>query len=302
MPSINYIVVTVAMLLSSVRALGFNKSSMMKKSPHHLYHPGERGIASELIHSKYEKLQSTKIHEYGIEAVLYRHKKSGASVLSVIAPQDENKVFGITFRTPPSDSTGIPHILEHSVLCGSRRFPVKEPFVDLMRGSLQTFLNAFTYPDRTCYPVASMNTKDFYNLINVYLDAVLYPKCISDEMVLQQEGWHYELEKESDPLTFKGVVYNEMKGVYSSPDSLMGTATQMALFPDNTYGTLLSRLSYQHTHWALAVAPSPCVQSLLTFVCMHQLRRRLRRQPQGHPEPDLQAVQGLPRRLLPPIE
>lgn len=194
------------------------------------------GLASELVNSKYEKITSTRITEYGVEAVLYRHRKSGASVLSVIAPQDENKVFGITFRTPPTDSTGIPHILEHSVLCGSRKYPVKEPFVDLMRGSLQTFLNAFTYPDRTCYPVASMNTKDFYNLINVYLDAVLYPKCINDDMVLQQEGWHFEMEKPEDPLTYKGVVYNEMKGVYSSPDSLMGTATQVALFPDNTYG------------------------------------------------------------------
>jgi len=127
-------------------------------------------------------------------------------VLSVIAPQDENKVFGITFRTPPNDSTGIPHILEHSVLCGSRKFPVKEPFVDLMRGSLQTFLNAFTYPDRTCYPVASMNTKDFYNLIHVYLDAVLFPRAINNDMVLRQEGWHYELDSTSDPLTLKGVV------------------------------------------------------------------------------------------------
>ena len=171
-----------------------------------------------------------------MDAILYRHKKSGASVLSVIAPEDENKVFGITFRTPPSDSTGIPHILEHSVLCGSRKYPVKEPFVDLMRGSLQTFLNAFTYPDRTCYPVASMNNKDFYNLVNVYLDSVLHPKCIENDMVLQQEGWHYELESKEDPLTLKGVVYNEMKGVYSSPDSLMSTASQMALFPDNAYG------------------------------------------------------------------
>ena len=160
-----------------------------------------------MIHSKYDKIQSTKIVEYGVEAILYKHKKSGASVLSIIAPQDENKVFGITFRTPPTDSTGIPHILEHSVLCGSRKYPVKEPFVDLMRGSLQTFLNAFTYPDRTCYPVASMNTKDFYNLINVYLDAVLHPKCIENDMVLKQEGWHYELENPTDPLSLKVQIF-----------------------------------------------------------------------------------------------
>jgi Zn-dependent M16 (insulinase) family peptidase len=144
-------------------------------------------------------------------------------------------VFGITFRTPPSDSTGIPHILEHSVLCGSRKYPVKEPFVDLLKGSLQNFLNAFTYPDRTCYPIASTNLKDFYNLINVYLDAVLHPRAIKDPLVLAQEGWHYELDKIDDPLTIKGVVYNEMKGVYSSPDSLMYRSIQQNLFPNNTY-------------------------------------------------------------------
>lgn len=135
-------------------------------------------------------------------------------------------------------STGVPHVLEHSVLCGSRKYPVKEPFVDLLKGSLQNFLNAFTYPDRTCYPVASTNTKDFYNLVNVYLDAVLHPRAVSDPQVLQQEGWHYELEGD-DPagaLSIKGVVYNEMKGVYSSPDSLMSRATQQALFPHNAYG------------------------------------------------------------------
>jgi Zn-dependent M16 (insulinase) family peptidase len=144
-------------------------------------------------------------------------------------------VFGITFRTPPSDSTGIPHILEHSVLCGSRKYPVKEPFVDLLKGSLQNFLNAFTYPDRTCYPIASTNLKDFYNLINVYLDAVLHPRAIKDPLVLAQEGWHYELDKIDDPLTIKGVVYNEMKGVYYSPDSLLHRSIQQNLFPNNTY-------------------------------------------------------------------
>ncbi len=130
----------------------------------------------------------------------------------------------------------MPHILEHSVLCGSRKFKSKEPFVELLKGSLQTFLNAFTYPDRTCYPVASCNLKDFYNLVNVYLDAVLHPRAISDDLVLQQEGWHYELEAPDQPLTYKGVVYNEMKGVYSSPESLLGRAAQQALFKDNTYG------------------------------------------------------------------
>src|SRR5437868_4946690 len=173
--------------------------------------------------------------EVSSTARIYRHKRTGAEVLS-LSNNDENKVFGIAFRTPPKDSTGIAHVLEHSVLCGSRKFPVKEPFVELLKGSLQNFLNAFTYPDRTCYPVASTNTKDFYNLIHVYLDAVLHPRAINDPQVLQQEGWHYELEKAEDPLTIKGVVYNEMKGVYSSPESLMGRATQNALFPHNAYG------------------------------------------------------------------
>eukprot|EP01039_Chlorochromonas_danica_P003801 gene3802-4151_t len=186
-------------------------------------------------HPAFSKIDEFYIHEYGLKGALYEHDKSGAQVMSVIAP-DDNKVFGISFRTPPQDSTGVPHILEHSVLCGSRKFPVKEPFVDLLKGSLQNFLNAFTYPDRTCYPVASTNTKDFYNLIHVYLDAVLHPRAISDPQVLQQEGWHYELDDVKDPLKIKGVVFNEMKGVYSSPDSLMGRAAQQALFPNNTYG------------------------------------------------------------------
>jgi Zn-dependent M16 (insulinase) family peptidase len=121
-------------------------------------------------------------------------------------------------------------------LCGSRKYTSKEPFVELIKGSVNTFLNAFTYPDKTCYPVASQNTKDYYNLMNVYLDAVLHPRAIKDPMVLRQEGWHLELEDPKEPLTFKGVVYNEMKGVYSSPDALMGRESQRSLFPQNTYG------------------------------------------------------------------
>ena len=148
---------------------------------------------------------------------------------------DENKTFGVTFRTPVADSKGTPHILEHSVLCGSRKYPIKEPFVELMKGSLNTFLNAFTYPDRTCYPVASTNLQDYYNLMDVYLDAVLHPNCIKDPQIFAQEGWHFELDAPQDPLSFKGVVFNEMKGVYSSPDSVNGRVTQRALFPDNTY-------------------------------------------------------------------
>jgi Zn-dependent M16 (insulinase) family peptidase len=148
---------------------------------------------------------------------------------------DENKTFGVVLRTPVENSKGIPHILEHSVLCGSRKYPIKEPFVELMKGSLNTFLNAFTYPDRTCYPVASCNQQDFYNLVDVYLDAVFHPNCVRDPKTFAQEGWHYELEAPEDPIVYKGVVFNEMKGVYSQPDSMNGTITQQALFPDNSY-------------------------------------------------------------------
>lgn len=161
-------------------------------------------------------------------------KHAGAQCLSLLN-NDENKTFGVTFRTPVSDSKGTPHILEHSVLCGSDRYPIKEPFVELMKGSLNTFLNAFTYPDRTCYPVASTNLRDYYNLVNVYLDSVLHPVCVRDGRVFAQEGWHWELESPEGELGLKGVVFNEMKGVYSSPDALNGRACQRALHPDSPY-------------------------------------------------------------------
>lgn len=229
--------------ISSVRHFGsfgskISKSGYSSSALSSLVESTDVAVRSqyEYLHPSYEVVEKFTIPEYGLEGIYYLHKKTGAQVISIISPDDNNKVFGITFRTPPADSTGVPHVLEHSVLCGSRKFPVKEPFVDLLKGSLQNFLNAFTYPDRTCYPVASTNTKDFYNLVHVYLDAVLHPRALQDPKVLQQEGWHYELEDPSEPLTFKGVVYNEMKGVYSSPDSLMGRATQQALFPSNTYG------------------------------------------------------------------
>jgi len=181
----------------------------------------------------FEVLQEQTIHELKTRGQLFRHKKSGAELLS-LSNDDTNKVFGITFRTPPSDSTGIAHIMEHSVLCGSRKYPVKEPFVELLKGSLHTFLNAFTFPDKTCYPVASQNLKDFYNLIDVYLDAVLYPRITP--YIFQQEGWHYEMDGPGMPLTYKGVVFNEMKGAYSSPDNLLLTCSQQSLFPDTPYG------------------------------------------------------------------
>ena len=181
----------------------------------------------------FELVKEQEIPELNSRAKLYRHVKTSAELLSVIN-DDENKVFGIVFRTPPADSTGVAHIMEHSVLCGSEKYPLKEPFVELVKGSLNTFLNAFTYPDRTCYPVASQNLKDFYNLIDVYIDAVFHP-LIPPE-TLQQEGWHYELDSPDAPLAYKGVVFNEMKGVYSSPDSLLGRYSQQSLFPDTTYG------------------------------------------------------------------
>ena len=185
-----------------------------------------------IIHG-FEQTREQDIPELKTRAELFRHVKTGAELLSLIN-EDENKVFGISFRTPPTDSTGVAHILEHSVLCGSRKYPVKEPFVELLKSSLQTFLNAMTYPDKTCYPVASQNIQDFYNLIDVYLDAVFYPRLTP--FILQQEGWHFELEKTEEPLTYKGVVFNEMKGFYSSPDSLLSQYSQQSLFPDNTYG------------------------------------------------------------------
>ena len=181
----------------------------------------------------FELLTQQMLPDINTRAKLYRHVKTGAEVLS-LENDDENKTFGVTFATPPSDSTGIAHIMEHSVLCGSRKYPLKEPFVELLKGSLKTFLNAFTYPDRTCYPVASQNAQDFYNLIDVYLDAVFFPRLTPQ--VLAQEGWHYELEQPDAPLVYKGVVFNEMKGVYSSPDGVLGRYIQQSLFPDITYG------------------------------------------------------------------
>ena len=183
--------------------------------------------------NNFELIRSEEIKELNTHAKIYRHIPTGAEVLSM-ENDDENKCFGISFRTPPSDSTGVAHILEHTVLCGSRKYPVKDPFVQLLKGSLQTFLNAFTYPDKTCYPVASQNVKDFHNLVDVYLDAVFHPRITRD--FFMQEGWHYELESPEDELTYKGVVFNEMKGVYSSPDSLLMETSQQSLFPDTTYG------------------------------------------------------------------
>jgi Zn-dependent M16 (insulinase) family peptidase len=178
-------------------------------------------------------IKETEIPELGSVVRLYHHEITGARLLSVIN-DDENKCFSINFRTPPTNSTGVSHILEHSVLSGSQKYPVKEPFVELIKGSLATFLNAITYPDKTCYPVASQNIHDFYNLIDVYMDAVLHP--LIDPMTFQQEGWHYEIDSPEDPLTFKGVVFNEMKGAFSAPERVQEQEVLTALFPAHTYG------------------------------------------------------------------
>ncbi len=183
----------------------------------------------------YELKQESQIREIGIKASVLEHKKSGARVI-LMPCSDENKVFCIGFRTPPADSTGVPHILEHSVLCGSEKYPLKDPFVELMKSSLNTFLNAMTYPDKTLYPVASCNDKDFANLMDVYLDAVFHPMLHQDRRIFEQEGWRYEIADKNDPLTLNGVVLSEMQGAYSSVDEMAFTYAQTSLFPDTCYG------------------------------------------------------------------
>ncbi len=185
--------------------------------------------------SAYELIEKHPIEELDSIAYLLKHKKSGARI-ALMSNEDENKVFNIGFRTPPKDSTGLPHILEHSVLCGSKKFPVKDPFVELVKGSLNTFLNAMTYSDKTVYPVASCNAADFQNLMDVYLDAVLHPNIYQYEEIFRQEGWHYELEDVDAELTLNGVVYNEMKGAFSSPDDVLEREIMATLFPDTPYG------------------------------------------------------------------
>lgn len=185
--------------------------------------------------SAYQVLEKRQIKDLNSLGYLLKHKKSGARV-ALILNDDENKVFYIGFRTTPEDSTGVAHILEHSVLCGSEKFPIKDPFVELVKGSLNTFLNAMTYPDKTVYPVASCNDKDFQNLMHVYLDAVLYPNIYKNEKIFRQEGWHYEMDSPDDELKINGVVYNEMKGAFSSADDVMMREMMNSLYPDTTYG------------------------------------------------------------------
>ena len=184
--------------------------------------------------SSYTMVKHESIPDIHSEGYLLRHHKSGARIC-VLSNEDENKVFFVGFRTPPADSTGVPHIIEHTVLCGSRKFPLKDPFIELVKGSMNTFLNAMTYPDKTLYPVASCNDKDFANLMDVYMDSVFYPNIYRNENIFRQEGWHYELENADDPLTINGVVYNEMKGAFSSPEGMLEREIFRSLYPDTPY-------------------------------------------------------------------
>lgn len=185
----------------------------------------------------YELIEERELEDIHSRGYLLRHKKSGARIVAV-SNDDENKVFYIGFRTPAEDSTGVPHIIEHTVLCGSDKYPVKDPFVELVKGSLNTFLNAMTYPDKTIYPVASCNDADFQNLMSVYMDAVLHPNIYKYEEIFKQEGWHYELLDKDEPITINGVVYNEMKGAFSSPDDVLEREIMASLFPDTTYANV----------------------------------------------------------------
>ncbi|WP_044914604.1 insulinase family protein [Butyrivibrio sp. WCE2006] len=183
----------------------------------------------------YEVLEHRRIEDLNSDSYIVRHKKTGAK-LALLSNDDDNKVFYIGFRTPPKDSTGVAHIIEHTVLCGSKEFPIKDPFVELVKGSLNTFLNAMTYPDKTVYPIASCNDADFQNLMHVYLDAVFYPNIYQTEKIFKQEGWHYEMENADDELKINGVVYNEMKGAFSNADEIVARQIRKSLYPDTTYG------------------------------------------------------------------
>lgn len=182
----------------------------------------------------YTVISKQRIEELKSDGYLLQHNKTGARV-ALLSNDDENKVFYIGFRTPPKDSTGVAHIIEHTVLCGSEKYPIKDPFIELAKGSLNTFLNAMTYPDKTVYPVASCNDKDFRNLMDVYLDAVFHPNIYREEKIFRQEGWHYELESAEDVLTINGVVYNEMKGAFSSPDDVLHREIMNSLYPHTSY-------------------------------------------------------------------
>ena len=205
------------------------------------------------MNNKYTIIKQESIEELNGTGYILKHNKTGARVV-VISNEDDNKVFQIGFRTPPQDDTGVPHILEHSVLCGSREFPMKDPFVELVKGSLNTFLNAMTYPDKTVYPVASCNDKDFQNLMHVYMDAVFYPNIYQHEEIFRQEGWSYKMDSLEGDLAYNGVVYNEMKGAFSSPEGVLDRVVLNSLFPDNAY--------------SVESAEDIIIRQTVTFTCM----------------------------------
>lgn len=183
----------------------------------------------------YRLIEEKQIEEVASLCRVYRHEKTGAQILT-LENKDENKAFGIGFRTPPKKGDGVAHIVEHCVLSGSRKYRTREPFMDLIKASMQTFLNAMTYPDKTIYPVSSRNKKDFYHLMDVYLDAVFYPRMYEKKEIFLQEGWHYEMEDADAPLTYNGVVYNEMKGVYSSAENIVSDGITFSLHEQSSYG------------------------------------------------------------------
>ena len=185
----------------------------------------------------YKLINEEFVDEVNSLVKVYEHIKTKARVLT-LSNDDENKCFSIGFTTIPKDSTGVAHIVEHCVLSGSRKYKTKEPFMDMIKSSLQTFLNAMTYPDKTLYPISSRNTKDFYNLMDLYLDSVFFPKMYEEKKIFMQEGWHYELEDEDAPLKINGVVYNEMKGVFSDADDICSYAINEALHENSTYGVI----------------------------------------------------------------
>lgn len=186
------------------------------------------------VYGAYTLEERTHLKELNATGYIIRHNKTKARIV-VISNEDDNKVFTIGFRTPPKDNTGVPHIMEHSVLCGSKEFPAKDPFIELVKGSLNTFLNAMTYPDKTVYPVASCNDKDFHNLMHVYLDAVFYPNIYERPQIMMQEGWHYEAETMDAPIQYNGVVYNEMKGAFSSADEQLSRLIKVSLLKGTPY-------------------------------------------------------------------
>ena len=186
------------------------------------------------VYHGFKLIEERNVSEIQSIARIFYHEKSGAKLLQ-LENDDDNKVFSIGFRTPPSDSTGVPHIIEHCVLSGSRKYTTKEPFMDMAKGSLQTFMNAITFSDKTLFPIASRNEKDFFNLMDVYLDAVFYPKIYEIPEIFMQEGWHHEIFEENEPIRYKGVVYNEMLGAYSSPERILSDNISKSLFPDTCY-------------------------------------------------------------------